>query len=396
MREVDVDRNEGIDDIAAGGWNGLRQPEPSLPSLWYYDPAHHETELQSIWYRNWVYLCREDTLAGPLAYRVFDIGSQQILVLRDEEGGLKAFHNTCRHRGATLCREAAGKLKTRRITCPYHAWTYDLAGALVGVPTYGRRLAINPSDYALYDVKLISWRGFVFVSLAEGEAPPVFPFFDEELNRLAHWPLEDLVVAHTHTRIIQANWKIFWENYNECLHCPGVHPSLSRMVPIYSRGIQGEQDDPDWQAHAAETDPKYKGGLRQGAATWSKDGRSSGHEFPALDDEDRRTGFSYVTSLPSMYLAAHVDYVRSVRLRPLGPEVTEIYAEWLLPRETLDDPAFDIKNMVEFGLEFMEEDAAVCEVNQRGIRSSRHVQGMLMPEEYHVHRFQNWVRAQLA
>ncbi len=386
--------NRESQDVASAGWTGGKV-EASLPSEWYYDPAQYLRELQHLWYKDWIYLCRADALAAPLAFQLFDIGTQQVLLLRDETGELRAFHNTCRHRGAALCRESRGKLPTRRITCPYHAWSYDLRGALVAVPTHGRPVPVALADYPLYALPIQIWGGFVYVSLAESAPPPLRPFFDEDLDCLANWPLAELKLAYTHTRIVQSNWKIFWENYSECLHCPGVHPGLSSMVPIYSRGILAEQDDPNWRDFADRDDPKYKGGLRRGAGTWSLDGTTAPYHFPNLTEAERRAGFAYVTSLPSQYLAAHVDYVRSVRVRPLGPERTEVVAEWLFPEQTLSDPAFDLMNIVQFSIDFLGEDADVCELNQRGIRSARHRAGMLMPEEIHVHRFQEWLRAGL-
>ncbi|HLY58502.1 MAG TPA: aromatic ring-hydroxylating dioxygenase subunit alpha [Stellaceae bacterium] len=386
--------NRDAQDVASAGWTGLRTIEKTLPSRAYLDPAHHQHELERIWYRDWVYLCRADTLAGPLDYRVFDIGTQQVLLLRDEAGQLRAFHNTCRHRGAALCAESEGTLRTRRITCPYHAWTYNLQGRLVGIPTAGRPVPVKLDDYPLHIVEIRQWGGFVYVSLAV-EPPPFRPFFDEDLDCLERWPLAELKVGATHLWTVKCNWKIFWDNYSECLHCPGVHPGLSRMVPIYSRGILAEQEDPNWQDYADRSDPTFKGGLREGAATWSLDGRSSGHEFPGLSAADRAAGYAYITILPAQYLAAHVDYVRSVRIRPLGPEATEVYAEWLFPEAALADPGFDLRNTVQFSIDFLDEDAAVCELNHRGLRSIRHQEGVLMPEEIHVHRFQNWVRARL-
>src|SRR5271170_1364204 len=110
----------------ADDWNGLRQLERALPSEYYYDPGHYEQELHKIWYRNWIYLCRENTLPDPLSYRTFTIGSQPILLLRDEHGEVRVFYNTCRHRGSMLCTEPEGRLRATVITCPYHSWTYDL------------------------------------------------------------------------------------------------------------------------------------------------------------------------------------------------------------------------------------------------------------------------------
>ena len=96
----------------------------ALPSAAYWDPKHYEQDLAGIWYRSWVLVCRTADIAQPLEYRTISIGTQEIVILRDETGALRAFHNTCRHRGSQLCRQEHGRLKARLITCPYHAWSY--------------------------------------------------------------------------------------------------------------------------------------------------------------------------------------------------------------------------------------------------------------------------------
>ncbi len=247
---------------------------------------------------------------------------------------------------------------------------------------------------ALYPIALKEWCGFVYVNLSD-PARGLARNFNANIETVANWPLSELVVGHRQTKRVRCNWKIFWENYNECLYCPTVHPALSSLVPIYRRGIMEERDDPNWRAHATDTDPLYKGGLRSGAATWSTDGTSLGHEFP-LTAEQRRIGYHYVTNLPSHYLVAHVDHVRSSRLLPLGPEETELEIEWLFPAATLADPAVDIRRAYEFSAQVMGEDARVCELNQRGLRSLPHQAGMLMPEEYDVLHLHEWIREQLA
>lgn len=381
-------------DPTLGEFSGLKQLQPSLPSRWYYDPAQYELELERIWYRNWVYLGRASTLPEPGSYRTFTLGTQPILVVRGDDGELRAFLNTCRHRGSQLCQEAEGRLPGRTITCPYHAWSYALNGELKRIPSAGRAHYIDSAERGLYAVALKEWRGFVYVNL--GDPGRAFSDnFNGNVDSVAHWPLETLQAGHRITKRLRCNWKIFWENYNECLHCPSVHPGLSSLVPIYKRGIMEERDDPNWRAHAANPDPSYKGGLRAGASTWSVDGRSLGHEFPDLTAEERRIGYHYMTSLPSHYLVAHVDHVRSSRLLPLGPEETELTIEWLFPPATLADPSIDVRNAFAFSEQVMAEDGAVCEINQRGLRSARH-EGVLMPEEYDVYRLHEWLRAQLA
>jgi Rieske 2Fe-2S family protein len=378
------------------GYNGLGSVEETLPSHAYFDAAHYQRELDSIWYRNWVYLCRAKSLETPRSYRTFDLGSQQILLLRDEAGGLRAFHNTCRHRGSRLCRAEAGRFDAKRIVCPYHRWAYSLEGALLRTSSLAAPEGFDPSDYPLYDLAVAEWGGFVFVNLAGDDGLSVEGSFDRASERLGHWPLEDLIVGHSYRKILECNWKVFWDNFNECLHCPGVHPELSSLVPLYGRGIIAERDDPHWREHADSDDPRFKGGLRRGGATWSMDGQAQGATFQGLSDQERRAGQTFVTSLPSAYMVGHVDYVRVVRLLPLGPERTELVALWLFPPEALAEAAFNPAEVAEFATLVMEQDAEACELNQRGLHALRHDKGVLMPEEYYVKWFHDWVRAQMA
>jgi Rieske 2Fe-2S family protein len=376
------------------GYNGLTEHTPGLLAEAYFDPRQYERELQRIWYRNWVYVGRSSEVARPRAFRTFELGDQKILLVRDDQGVLQGFHNTCRHRGAALCRESEGTLRSGSIICPYHAWVYNLQGDLLRTSSRTHASGFRLADYPLYKVSVKEWNGFAFVAL--GNPPPFEKIFDLPLNRLDDWPLQALVVGHVLLKTIQCNWKIFWENYNECLHCPGVHPKLSQLVPIYGRGLLEERDDPEWNAHAADTDPRYKGGLRSGAATWSMDGCTTGKPFPGLSDADIRAGHIYMTSLPSVFLVGHVDYVRVVRLLPLGPEKTELRVEYLFSPETLADANFDMRNVVDFTNLVMTEDAEVCELNQRGLRAGPHARGVVMPEEYVIRQFHDWVHAELA
>jgi Rieske 2Fe-2S family protein len=371
-------------------YNGLTQAEPTLPSSAYWDEAAYQLDLDAIWYKNWLLVCREADLAQPLAFRRFRIGTQDIIVLRDDTGALRAFHNTCRHRGSQLCQESEGRLKARLITCPYHAWSYSLRGDLVRVPSKSLPDGFDKADHPLYRVALSVWRGFVFINLQEDAAGSAQASFDPASGNLGNWPLETLVAGHVLRKVMQCNWKIFWENFNECLHCPGVHKDLSQLVPIYGRGLMSRHDDPEWTRHADNDGPEFSGGLRAGAETWSSDGKTHGPVFSGLTPAERAAGQTYATSLPSIFIVGHVDYVRTVRLVPLGPEQTELVAEWLFAPEAL--AATDIDNIIAFGTQVLEEDAAICEVNQKGLRSMRHAAGVLMPEEYELHRFHNWVR----
>jgi Rieske 2Fe-2S family protein len=376
-------------------YNGLTQYTKGLPADAYYDPKHYERELQRIWYRNWVYVGRSIELARPRSFRTFELGDQKLLLVRDDAGVLQAFHNTCRHRGAALCRESEGMMRTGAIVCPYHAWVYNLQGDLLRTSSKQHADGFDVADFPLYKIQVREWCGFIFVALTDNP-PPFEKSFDLPPSRFEAWPLESLRVGHTLLKTMRCNWKIFWENYNECLHCPGVHPQLSQLVPIYGRGLLEERDDPNWQANAGDADPKFKGGLRIGAATWSSNGQLTGIPFAGLSEEDKKAGATYLTAVPSVFMVGHVDYVRVVRLRPLGPELTELRVEYLFSPETLAMPGFDMRNVVDFTNTVMTEDAEVCELNQRGLHAAPHAGGMVMPEEYVIRQFHEWIEAELA
>ncbi len=377
------------------GYLGLTTPIATLPAAHYFDPAQYLRELQQVWYRNWIYVCRSSELAETRSFQMLEVGGQSVLVVRGEDRALRAFHNTCRHRGSALCRTPAGRFPAAGIVCPYHAWRYNLRGELVQTTSRQAGDGFEVGDYPLYSLPAMEWNGFVFAALS-ADPPPFAATLDLPPERLDNWELGRLVVGHRMSKTIECNWKVFWENYNECLHCPGVHPRLAQLVPIFGRALLEPRDDPRWRDHAGEDDPQYLGGLRPGAESWTMDGKPVGVLFPKLTPQERRAGHTYLTALPSMFLAAHIDYVRVVRLLPLGPERTQMSIEFLFLPETLADPARDLRRAIEFTDLVMSEDAAICELNQRGLHALPHATGVLMPEEYVVRQFQDWVRAQLS
>ena len=138
----------------------------SFPNHWHYDSDHYQKEFEVFWYGMWVFACRSEEVASPRDYKVIAIGDQNVVVTRDLKGDLRAFHNTCRHRGSILCTEEQGKFEGGSIVCPYHAWTYSLEGDLIATPHQLESADFDMADYSLYDVAIGEWGGFVFVNLA--------------------------------------------------------------------------------------------------------------------------------------------------------------------------------------------------------------------------------------
>lgn len=375
-------------------YRGLRKAEPTLPAHYYFDPAHHARELEAIWYRDWLYVCPAADLAQPRSWKTYQVGDQSVLIVRDEDGRLQAFHNTCRHRGSMLCTGESGRFNFKRIVCPYHNWAYKLDGSLAATTSLSTPEGFDPADWGLFPVHVDAWRGLVFVNLSD-KPESLDTAMRRDPGRFDAWPIEDLVVGHRYVKTLACNWKGFWDNFNECLHCPNVHPSLVKLVPIYGRRISWKGQDPDYAAHATDPDPKYQGGLRAGAETWSADGRASPVPIPGLDDAHRAQGQTYVVSWPSMFMVGHVDYMRIVRMRPLGPEETEITAEWLFPQGAMEHPDFDLENITAFAKQVIAEDGLASELNQKGMHARPYRGGVLMPEENSLQEFRDWVLGRL-
>src|SRR6185295_14542446 len=226
----------------------LKKLERGLPASWYRDPAHYARELEAFWYGRWIAACREEEFPGPGNWRVIRIGTQQILVCRNENRELKAFHNTCRHRGSILCTAESGKFARERIVCPYHSWTYDLAGRLVATPRRMETTDFDMAKFPLYAVHLKCWGGFAFVCLSS--RPPDF----EPPVQFKNYGLENLRIGKRIVTDIKANWKLLAENFSECFHCPPVHPELCRIVTAYREagawGLRGKESKPEYQPGA--------------------------------------------------------------------------------------------------------------------------------------------------
>ena len=370
----------------------LAHPYPTLPSTWYFDAGHYRREIDAIWWQEWLCVARESEFDTPGDFRIVRVAGQQVLITRTTSGSLRAFHNTCRHRGSLLCETGAGQFAQQRIVCPYHAWTYSLEGELLRTPRKPDAEGFRAEDHSLYPVLLETWGGYVFINLAEQASTRLTSMIAADCAALGHWPLEKLSLAHQEVHTVQCNWKVFWENFLECYHCPNVHQDLCRLVPLYGEGLNSPDDLP-----AGSPLRPAPGGsrLRPGAVTWSPDGQTKLPTFPGITDAEKAVGMTFANLWPSVFVVAHVDYVRSVHVLPLGPEQTQLTVNWMLLPEVLRSGEVDIARLTSFGRQVVMEDARVCALNQQGLHSLRHRHGSLAPQEYDVLAFDNWVRNRL-
>jgi len=251
----------------------------------------------------------------------------------------------------------------------------------------------DKKNYNLQKVNFHIWKGLIFVNLKSKKKfnlQSIFQYYDKTVEKI---DIDNYVVGHIWKKKVQCNWKIYWENYSECLHCPNIHPELSELVPLYQRRLVDIQDHPEWEIlKSTESHKKYHGGLKSGAQTWSSDGTSQGHTIEEVQSELESRGQVYISTWPTMFLGIYGDHIRIVRLIPLNSEEVDLTAEWLFPESTLSDPEYKMSNVVDFGILVMNQDANISEVNQRGVYNLGKSSGVLMPEEYIIKNFHNYIK----
>jgi glycine betaine catabolism A len=345
-----------------------------LPRDAYVSPRVFAFEQERFFAGSWTCVGREGDLEGTGAQLAAKVGGAGVLLVRGADGRVRAFANTCRHRGHELL--GVGEQTTRRtVLCPYHAWTYDLDGSLRVAPGFREHGDFQPAEHGLVELPLESWHGFLFVN-GSGDAPPFAEHVGALDDLVAPYQPGRLVPLASHAYELAANWKVVLENYHECYHCPLIHPELCQVSPPAS----GDN---------FELDGAWVGGtmdLKDHAATMSLDGHSDGVPIPGLDGERLRT-VAYLGLFPNLLLSLHPDYVMTHLVEPLAADRSQIVCTWYFPPEAAERPGFDPSYAVEFWDRTNRQDWAACESVQRGMASPHFQPGPLAPAEdavYHV------------
>jgi Rieske 2Fe-2S family protein len=350
----------------------------TLPARYYTDPALFERERDVFFRRMWSCVARVEELPARGSFITREVAGDRLVILREEQAEFRALSNVCRHRGTQLCADAAGTLGGS-IQCPYHAWTYDYDGRLLGAPHMEGTPGFKKDDHALGSMAVDTWAGFVFVRPAE-QGESLRQQLADLPDKFAPWRLDDLRRAHRIVYDIAANWKLIIQNYSECLHCPNLHPQLNRL----SHYLSGENEP----LHAS-----YMGGrmdLGDGFDTMSASGRSACEALPGLTPEDRRRVYYYAI-FPNLLLSAHPDYAMTHTLWPQAPDRTRLVCEWLFHPDAIARPGFDPADVLSFWDQTNRQDWFVCEQAQIGIGSRGYVPGPYSNREELLHAFDRYV-----
>lgn len=329
----------------------------TLPREYFTSADIWHLEQQRIFQDSWQLAGHVSALPEAGSYFLHEVGSDSVIVMRDEHGVIRAHHNFCRHRGTRLCSASHGTLGPT-LQCPYHAWNYNLDGTLRGAPHMQDVAGFDKTAWGLKPAALAEWRGFLFVNLAH-QPQPFAASLPALTGKFEHWPLAELKPVHQTVYDVDANWKLFFHNYSECYHCPLVHPHLNRLTP-YRNSENDLEEGPMLGGPMTLTDP-------QGSMTLH--GGRCAPPFAGLTAQERGRVY-YYTLFPSAFLSLHPDYVLVHRAQPLAIDRTRIVCDWYFHPDAISTPGFDPQPAIEFWDLTNRQDWALCDNAYRGIGSS--------------------------
>jgi glycine betaine catabolism A len=372
-----------MDDVTVKPRDVMPVTARTLPAEYYVDRKFFDDEMERLFARMWVCAGRTEQVARPGQFFVRELLGESLIVVNGGLAGaekINAFYNVCRHRGTRLCTAETGAF-SGSIQCPYHSWTYDLDGRLIGAPHMDEVPHFRKDEYPLHRVNVDTWDGHVFLNLDSGSEPLSRQLADLPAKFRA-WRMEDLRLGARIVYDVKANWKLLVQNYSECLHCPNLHPSLNKL----SHYLSGENEP---------LQATYMGGrmdLRPGVETLSSDGQCRRAFLPGLSAEERRRVYYYAI-FPNMLLSLHPDYMMVHTLWPIAPDRTINICEWHFQPSELAREGFSAADAVDFWNMTNRQDWDVCELSQAGISSRAYTPGPYSNREDLLYAFDRMIVA---
>jgi choline monooxygenase len=360
-------------DGAPPGFHSDPAFSATLPGRYYYDPAVFELERERVFFRTWQYVGHVSMLAAKGAYIVREILGESVAVVRGRDGELRAFFNVCQHRAHRLL-EGEGTLSAALVTCPYHAWGYDLEGRLRSMRGAERMSCFDPASISLKRMPLKSFLGFLFVNI-DGEATGFEEVTGALVSELSSFSprAESLKCVYRNEYALRANWKNSVENFSECFHCPISHRTL----------VENALEYPSYRIATHEHHHSHRSrdkGEAVGYGTKTESARRA-NEFGSW--------LLWPNWCIEVYPGGNLTVFHHV---PVGPEETVQKVEWYFPH---DPPSAEEREVIDFVHAVRLEDIPICESVQKGLHSRAYARGRFVVDaerseisEHAVHDFQ--------
>lgn len=358
---------------------GVRRSLPeaeSMPPLAYTSEEFLRREIETIFMKEWNFLGRADRIPNPGDYFAVSFAGVPMIVVRGKDGEVRAFANTCRHRGAAML---ADEGNCKAIRCPYHSWTYDLDGRLIVAPEMEQTPGFREADYPLIPIRLEQWAGFIFTNF-DAAAKGLREYLGDLPEVLASYRMEEMVCVRRKEYEIACNWKIYVENAMEAYHVATVHRStLSRQKGVFPTV---EPANGEWMALHKEHE-----GTRALLT-----GDTGFPRIPTLSGKAAK-GSYYPLIFPSTMFGCTTDCMWWLELHPLSASRTRLIVGSCFPREITRRSDFEevVQRYYKRWDISIPEDNEISARQQIGLSSPFSRPGRLSHAEPLVHVFNNWV-----
>ncbi len=386
----------------------------TLPGAFYQEDDIYRTEMNSIWRRQWLFAGHTDQVGQPGDFFVVTLDTDSILIIHGLDGTIRAMHNICRHRGTLICQAESGHAK--KLVCPYHQWSYSTDGTLEH--WRGMQEDLDKSELGLVKLPLRTIEGMIYICLSA--SPPDFdPAYNSMLPMALPQGLAQAKVAKQVDYIVEANWKLVWENNRECYHCNAHHPQYMRAnydhyneddtTDLIRRKIDFaiDRDEKRWKDAGLAINHKRTGmvcfpdpdndiwyasnrtPLAEGYVSETMDGKQVSTlmgDYPNAD-----VGTIRMRTMPNMWMHGSCDHAVLTRLLPVGFNKTRVSVLWLVDQNAVEGEDYQLDQIMPFWQLTSEQDWEICRLAQQGVSSGGYRPGPYSTyKEYNVDAFVRW------
>ena len=385
----------------------------TLEAPFYLSPEIHALDIAEIFGKHWIFVAVDPDIAEAGDYMRIEVGHNSVIIVRDDDMNVKAFHNVCRHRGSQLCDEQKGSVGN--IVCPYHQWTYNLAGELIHNEHMGEDFDKN--NHNLKSVHVGNIAGLIFICL-DDNPPADFADMKQAMEPyIAPHHLADCKIIHQEDIVEHGNWKLTMENNRECYHCVANHPELLASMYEFGFGYQPSPENAEkvqefrdlivsenkrWAACGLPSEEidlldsratayrTQRLPLEKAGESQTMDGKVASKIL--LGDFTQRNlgGLSFWTQ-PNSWHHFMSDHIITFSALPIDAEHTHLRTTWLAHKDAVEGVDYDLDNITKVWKATNKQDSTLVERTQRGVNSDQYKPGPYSPyTEELVEKFTNW------
>ena len=382
----------------------------SLDQKFYKDEEIFNLEIENIYMNSWLLAGHESQIPNTGDYFLFNLLSESVIIIRGKDGVVRGFMNVCRHRGSRICLEKSGHAK--RLTCPYHSWTYNLDGSLM-IAKYLKD-DINRDDLGLHRCQLETIEGLIMINFSDN--PRSLQKMREELTEpMQMFGMKDLKIVEHRNYFMEANWKLGVENYNECYHCAPAHPEYAKshslkydessneyqsaqnimIETLAACGMKDYEINADYVDQIASQEQYAYGryALYGGYITGSEDGKALAPLIGEITEYN--PGASDFCLGPVSFLLAYSDHVVAYVFTPVTHQTSQCDVYWMVDKDAKEDKDYDHERLIWLWDVTTKADERIVANNQKGVNSRKYTSGPFSEKESTEKRFISWYLDQL-